>query len=82
VKITTGQVVEGEIALDGAVPPDGSTVLVLVLDTPDVRFQVTASEKAFLLAALAAGEHGERMDGFELLERLKSSDEDPPKRAR
>lgn len=69
-----GVVHDGKVVLNDASLPDGTRVVVKVLEPDDDNdtFEVTPEEKAELLAAIAEAERGEGIDGYEHLRQLRA----------
>ena len=72
-KVATGTVVDGKVAVEGETLAEGSTVTV-VLREDDEAFELTPEEEAELLESIAAIESGEFVSGEQLQERLRRFD--------
>ncbi len=65
-KVTTGKVIEGKVALDGVTLEEGSSVTILARDE-DGGFTLTREEEAELLLAIAEADRGETVSAEEVL---------------
>ncbi len=69
-KVATGIVVDGKVAVEGTALTEGSTVTVMLRDVEDT-FTLSSEDENELLESIAAIERGEFVSGEELLERLR-----------
>lgn len=70
--ITTGKVNNGVIQIDTKDLPNGTTVTVLAHEG-DETFELDATQKAELLAAIAEADRGELISAPELLQKIRRS---------
>ncbi len=70
-KLITAKVVDGQVALPPGTADDGALVTLLVPEPDQESFELTDSERAFLLESIKQAERGEVVDGWELLEDLR-----------
>ena len=68
-QLATGTVVAGKLVVEGLDLPDGETVVVLTRDSEDT-VQLSATEEAELLEAIAEADRGETISAEELFARL------------
>jgi len=68
-QLATGTVVAGKLVVEGLDLPDGETVVVLTRDSEDT-VQLSATEEAELLEAIAEAYRGETISAEELFARL------------
>lgn len=68
-QVATGTVVAGRLVVEGLDIPDGETVVVLTRETEDT-VQLSPSEEAELLEAMAEVDRGETISADELFARL------------
>jgi len=68
-KIITGHVVDGTIVVEGEPLEEGATVTVLARED-DESFQLSARDEADLLLAINQADHGDVVEGDELLRQL------------
>ncbi len=69
-EVTIGKVVDGKVVVDGAPLQEGATVAVLLRD--EATFSLTPEQEAELLKSIAEADRGETIDGWDLLEQLRS----------
>lgn len=70
-KILTGKVVNGRVTLPAGAADEGTTVTVLVPEG-EASFKLSSEEVRELQASLDQASRGEVVDGWELLESLRS----------
>ena len=69
----TAKVIDGQLAVPDGTLEEGITVTILVPEAEDTEgFDVTEEERAFLLQSLEQARRGEGIDGWALLEELRS----------
>jgi hypothetical protein len=71
-KMLTAKVVDGKVDLPQGLLEEGSVVTVLVQE-PDEAFALSEDQRRELSQALAEADRGEGVDGWRLLEDLRSS---------
>jgi hypothetical protein len=72
-RIVTGKVIEGKVVIDGAPFQEGARVTVIGADDSET-FELGPEDEAALLAAIGEANHGEIVDGVELVAKLSSHD--------
>ncbi len=72
-RIVTGKVIEGKVVIDGAPFQEGARVTVIGADDSET-FELGPEDEAALLAAIGEANHGEIVDGVELVAKLGSHD--------
>jgi hypothetical protein len=72
-RIVTGKVIEGKVVIDGAPFQEGTRVTVIGADDSET-FELGPEDEAALLAAIGEANHGEIVDGVELVAKLGSHD--------
>ncbi|MGH2759766.1 MAG: hypothetical protein ACRDKJ_09395 [Actinomycetota bacterium] len=70
-KMFTTRVINGRLDVPEGAVAEGAVVTVLVPDEDDEGFTLSEAEETELLAAIAACERGEFVDGWQLLRELK-----------
>ena len=71
-KMLTARVVDGKVDIPKGLLEEGSVVTVLVQE-PDEAFALSEDQRRELTQALAEADRGEGVDGWQLLEDLRSS---------
>ena len=71
-KVLTARVVDGRLEVPEGTLQEGDTVTLLLPDPDEKGFHLTAEQQEKLRAAIADAEHGQTLDGWQLLEELKS----------
>ncbi len=72
-RIVTGKVIEGKVVIDGAPFQEGARVTVIGADDSET-FELGPEDEAALLSAIGEANHGEMVDGVELVAKLSSHD--------
>ena len=71
-KVLTGKVVNGNVVVDDESLREGSLVTVVAAEDDAVRLELTSEQKEHLRLSLAEADAGELVDGYALLEDLKT----------
>jgi hypothetical protein len=71
-KVLTARVVDGRLEVPEGALQEGDTVTLLLPDLEGEGFHLSAEQQEKLRAAIADAERGQTLDGWQLLEELKS----------
>ncbi len=72
-RVAKGKVVAGKVVVEGAPLEEGATVTVLAPEDAET-FELSPTEEADLLAAIAEADRGDLVDGSEVIAKLSSRD--------
>lgn len=71
-KILTSRVTNGQLDVPEGTWHEGDTVTLLVPESDDDTFTLSAEQREFLRGAMAEARRGEGVDGWKLLDELES----------
>ena len=72
-KLITAKVMDGQVALPPGTADDGAIVTLLIPEPHQESFELNDSERVFLLESIKQAERGEVVDGWDLLEDIRSA---------